>query len=58
MKRWSDIITEFEINNSFLLDRLQLQQNALAEQKNKTAKEIVEEQASLTSAMPSEIKID
>ena len=58
VKRWSDIITEFEINNSFLLDRLQLQQNALAEHKNKTAKEIVEEQAGLSSAMPSEVKID
>ena len=58
VKRWSDIITEFEINNSFLLDKLKLQQNAIAEHKNKTAKEIVEEQANLSSAMPSEIKMD
>lgn len=57
VKRWSDIITEFEINNSFLLDKLQLQQNALAESRNKTANEIVEEQATLSSAMPPEVKI-
>lgn len=57
VKRWSDIITEFEINNSFLLDKLQLQQNALAIEKNKTATQIIEEQATLSSSMPSEIKI-
>lgn len=58
VKRWSDIITEFEINNSFLLDKLQLQQNALAERKNKTAQEIIDEQPSHSSSMPAELKID
>ena len=57
VKRWSDIITEFEINNNFLLEKLQLQQNALAEEKNKTAQEIIEEQPRLSSAMPPEVKI-
>ena len=57
VKCWSDIITEFEINNSFLLDKLQLQQKVILEQNKKTAKEIVEEQSSLSSKMPSEIKV-
>ena len=57
VKKWSDIITEFEINHSFLLDKLQLQQNALAKEKNKSADEIIEIQTNLSSSMPQEMII-
>lgn len=56
-KCWSDIFTEFEINNDFLLDKLKLQQDVLVKERIKTSSEIIAEQPKHASSMPQEIKI-
>lgn len=55
VKTWSDIITEFEINNDFLLNKLQFQQEQLINTKKLSADEIIQEQENNNAAMPSEI---
>jgi hypothetical protein len=57
IKTWSDIITEFEINHDFLMEKLELKQTKLIKNKNLTANEIVEEQVNNSAIMPPELAV-
>jgi hypothetical protein len=57
VKTWSEVITDFEINYEFLMDKLMLEQKKLTENSGKSKEDILKQEEESTAKRPLEIVV-